>query len=85
MISTQLYAAVETNCFRIHNDIISVGDSISQMISKAGNPISQHSYMLDTGNNTLITATDLVYQVGNEIYTLSMQEGRVTRIIWDRS
>lgn len=76
--------ATETSSFRIHNDIISVGDSFGALYSRAGKPKSQYSYPVDTGRNTSITVTDFIYEVGNEIYTVTVREGKVVKIDWVR-
>ncbi len=75
-------AAVDTRSFRVNGDIVSIGDSVGALMSRAGRPMHQHSYTVDTGRNTTITVTDYIYQVDNEIYTVTVREGRVTKITW---
>ena len=76
--------AAETRSFRVSGDIVQVGDSIGALLSKAGKPMHQHSYTVDTGRNTSISVTDYVYQIDNEIYTVTVREGRVSKITWER-
>ncbi|WP_240627366.1 DUF2845 domain-containing protein [Acinetobacter sp. SWAC5] len=76
--------AAETQSFRVGGDIVQVGDSIGSLLIKAGKPIHQHTYTIDTRNNTSISVTDYVYSVGNEIYTVTIREGRVSKITWER-
>ena len=76
--------AAETRSFRVGGDIVQVGDSVGSLVIKAGKPIYQHSYTIDTGNNTSISVTDYIYEVGNEIYTVTVREGRVSKITWER-
>ncbi len=76
--------ATETRSFRVGGDIVQVGDSIGALLSKVGKPMHQHSYTVDTGRNTSISVTDYVYQIDNEIYTVTVREGRVSKITWER-
>lgn len=82
--SAAVYAASETSSFRVNGDIVTVGDNIGSLMAKAGRPMSQYSYNVDTGGNTSVTVTDFIYTVGNEIYTVTTKQGKVTKIIWER-
>jgi len=82
--SAAVYAASETSSFRVNGDIVSVGDSVGSLIAKAGRPMSQYSYNVDTGGNTSVAVTDFVYAISNEIYTVTTKQGKVTRIVWER-
>ena len=76
--------AAETSSFRVNGDIVQVGDSVSQLLSRAGKPLNQHSYNINTSKNTVITITDYIYEIGNEIYTVTVKQGKVAKITWDR-
>jgi hypothetical protein len=76
--------AAETSSFRVNGDIVSVGDSVGVLFQRAGKPKSSYTYQVDTGRNTTVTATDFYYEIGNEIYTVTVREGKVFNISWER-
>lgn len=84
LVTSLSVMAVETSSFRVGNDIVQVGDSIGLLLSKAGKPLHQYSYSVDTGGNTTITVSDYIYEIGNEVYTVTVSEGRVSKITWER-
>lgn len=80
--SASIFAA-ETTSVRVNGDIIKINDSIGNVFSKAGSPKSQYSYD-EVFNNKAIKVTELVYEIGNEIYTIKIKQGKVSNISWRR-
>lgn len=83
LCASSVLMAAETSSFRVNGDIVRVGDSTGQLLSRAGRPLHQHSYQTEV-NGASITATDYIYEVGNEIYTVTVKQGKITKITWDR-
>ncbi len=82
--SSTAVMAAETKSFRVGGDIVRVGDSTGQLLLRAGKPLHQHTYNVDSGNGVSISATDFIYEIGNEVYTVTVKQGKVTKITWDR-
>lgn len=79
------YAAPSTSpSFRVNGKIVALGDSTSTLVSRAGTPLQQYSYTIDSGHQTTLLVNDWVYVVDNTVYTVTLTEGKVSKITWER-
>lgn len=84
VISTPVMAATETTSVRTSTAVVSIGDSQSSMISKLGRPSSSYEYKARNNKGYLFFATDYSYSINNLKYTISVANGHIFRIVWER-
>lgn len=82
--SAPVMAATQTTSVRTSTDVISVGDSQISMIEKLGQPNYSHEYTTRNNRGYLIFATDYSYSINNLKYTISVANGHIFRISWER-
>lgn len=84
VITSGVFAATETRSIRTSTDLVAYNDSVGSVIQKLGRPESSHEYTMRDRNGRLVIAQDLYYNINNLKYTITILEGKVFRIIWDR-
>ena len=84
-ISQDIFARSEARSVRTPiGEIVSIGDSYINMINKfKENPISTQSYEIKE-NQTKYTVYEYVYLIDERYYTISVVNGLVKSISWDR-
>ncbi|EOR08317.1 hypothetical protein [Acinetobacter tandoii] len=81
VISTAVWAGSTTNNFRTNSgDIVSVGQTEESLIEKMGKPRPKH-YVLDDGQ-FYCAATEYVYRVDMQEYTVILCRGKIVKIEW---
>lgn len=83
-ISSTTYAATDTRAIRTSNDVVSLGDSTGSMIQKLGRPEASNEYTTRDRNGKLVFVVDYYYTIGNLKYTITVVEGRITNMSWER-
>ena len=84
LTSTAVFAATDTRAIRTSNDIVSLGDSQNSMIQKLGRPEAKNEYTTRDRNGKLLFVIDYNYTIGNLKYTITVVEGRITNMSWER-
>lgn len=84
VFSTPVIAATQTTSVRTSTAVVAVGDSQSSMIDKLGRPNSSHEYTTRNNRGYLLFATDYTYSINNLKYTISVANGHIFRISWER-
>lgn len=84
LTSGNLFAAVEAQGIRTTTSFISKGDSRNTMFQVLGNPQSSYEYKTRDSNGRLAFATDFSYIVDGINYTITVIEGKITKIVWER-
>ncbi|MFN3074025.1 hypothetical protein ACK1JC_10450 [Acinetobacter sp. TY2] len=83
-ISSATYAATDTRAIRTSTDVVSIGDSPNSMIQKLGRPEASNEYTTRDRNGKLLFVIDYNYTIGNLKYTITVVEGRITNMSWER-
>jgi hypothetical protein len=78
MINTSVQA-VEVNSMRINGSIISIGDSESSLLKKAGKTSIRHSVLI-TRNNQSCTAREYNYRIDLQEYRVYICYSKVFQI-----
>lgn len=82
--SSIAYAATDTRSIRTSTDIVTYGDTTNSMLSKLGRPEDKNEYTTRDRNGKLVFATDYSYSIDGLKYTITVLEGQVFRIVWER-
>lgn len=85
VISQDIFARSETRSVRTPiGEIVSIGDSYINMVNKfQEKPISTQSYEIKE-NKTKYTVYEYIYLIDDRYYTISIVNGLVKSISWDR-
>ena len=83
-ISSATYAATDTRAIRTSNDVVSLGDSTGSMIQKLGRPEAKNEYTARDQNGKLLFVVDYYYTINNLKYTVTVTEGRISKMVWER-
>ena len=84
LTSTAVFAATDTRAIRTSTDVVSVGDSPNSMIQKLGRPEASNEYTTRDRNGKRLFVVDYYYTIGNLKYTITVVEGRITNMSWER-
>ena len=84
--STLTFAASETTSIRtVGGQIISIGDSLSDMVTRLDqSPKSMNTYEVKE-NDVGKTVSDYVYEISGITYTLTIINNQVRKIVWSRN
>ena len=83
-ISSATYAATDTRAIRTSTDVVSVGDSPNSMIQKLGRPEASNEYTTRDRNGKRLFVVDYYYTINNLKYTVTVTEGRISKMVWER-
>lgn len=85
-ISSTLFAATETTSMRTSSgQLVSIGDSFSEMATRLGqSPKSMNSYEIKEDNLTK-TVSDYIYEIAGVNYTFTVINNQVRKIVWSRN
>ena len=83
-ISSATYAATDTRAIRTSTDVVSVGDSPNSMIQKLGRPEASNEYTTRDRNGKRLFVVDYYYTINNLKYTITVTDGRITNMSWER-
>ncbi len=76
--------AVDTRSIRTSTDMVSYDDSVGSMMSKLGRPEFKNEYTSRDARGKLMFLTDYYYTIDNLKYTVTIFEGKIYRIQWER-
>lgn len=76
--------AVDARSIRTSTDMVTYDDSVGSMLSKLGRPESKNEYTSRDARGKLMFLTDYYYTIDNLKYTVTIWEGKVFRIQWER-
>ena len=83
-ISSATYAATDTRAIRTSTDVVSVGDSPNSMIQKLGRPEASNEYTTRDRNGKRLFVVDYYYTINNLKYMITVIDGRISNISWER-
>ena len=84
LTSTAVFAATDTRAIRTSTDLVSVGDSPNSMIQKLGRPEASNEYTTRDRNGKRLFVVDYYYTINNLKYTITVIDGRISNISWER-
>ncbi|MGD9699463.1 MULTISPECIES: hypothetical protein [Acinetobacter] len=76
--------AVDTNSVRGSTSFVERGSSYSQMLDVLGNPESSYNHVIHDRNGWPHKATSYIYHVDGEKYTITVVDGQIYKINWER-
>lgn len=82
--SSGVFAATEAQSVRSSNSFVSKGDSQGAMFQTLGRPQSSNEYKTRDSNGRLAYATDHYYTIDGIKYTLTVINGVIAKIVWER-
>ncbi|QKQ69932.1 hypothetical protein [Acinetobacter sp. 10FS3-1] len=83
MLSTTAFA-VEVNSVRGSTSYVKLGFSLGQMFDVLGDPESSYNHVIHDRNGWPHKATSYRYTVNGQKYTITVVDGRVYKIDWER-
>lgn len=76
--------AVDARSIRTTADIVEYNDSVGTMMSKLGRPDGKYEYSGRDARGKLVFFTDFYYSIDGLKYTITVLEGKIYRIQWER-
>jgi hypothetical protein len=67
----------------INGERISIGNTYAEIVSKLGQPVTVYDY-LKTEQGKVISVREVSYQSGSKNYTITIENGKVVKIISGR-
>ena len=84
MLSTEVYAKEYTNSVRGSYGIVNLGTSYSRMLDVLGQPESSYRHVVYDRNGWPHKAISYFYTINNAKYEITVVDGNVFRISWER-
>lgn len=83
LVSVQAFA-VDMRAVRGSTGFVELGDSYSKLKDVLGNPESSFEHSIKDTRGRPYPATTYIYKVDNANYTITIVDGRVYKINWER-
>ena len=84
LASSSAFALESTNAVRGSNMIVEVGHSQGRMMEALGRPVSSYNHVIHDRKGWPHKATTYTYRMNNARYEITVVDGKVYSIGWER-